>query len=275
MFNLLQLFLRLSGFFVFVLLEIICFSLIVKYNQRQSAVYFNSVNLLNGYLQSKAAATSQYFNLSEENERLAKENARLLEHLANAHTTRTLDTVAIDTMVKYTAIPALVIKNSINSHHNYLVLNKGSKDGVLPHSGVVTGTGVVGIVRAVSKHYAVAMSVLHRQIKVSARIRNKNYFGTLVWKSTDNRLFNLEDIPKHAPVVEGDTIETSGYSAIFPPGIKLGTIDKVWMEPGSNYYSIEVHSDMDMSHIQYAYIVKNTYKREQERLEQAVIKEDE
>ncbi|MFQ5446433.1 MAG: rod shape-determining protein MreC, partial [Saprospiraceae bacterium] len=94
-------------------------------------------------------------------------------------------------------------------------------------------------------------------------------------KSNDVRTFNLEDIPKHAPVVKGDTIETSGYSAIFPEGIMLGVVDKVWMEPGSNYYNIEVRSSLDMSNLSYVYVINNLFRTEQEQIEQAVLKEDE
>ncbi|MBI5916317.1 MAG: rod shape-determining protein MreC [Bacteroidetes bacterium] len=278
MFNLLQLFIKLSGFLVFVVLEAICFSLVVKYNQRQEKVYVNTVNQLTGYLQSKTAATVQYFQLYDENKRLSKENAHLLDRLANVgiNVQNPLDTAWADTLhPKYTFLDAQVIKNSINQNHNYLVLNKGSKDGITSHSGVVTDDGVVGIVRKVSKHFSVAMSILHRQTKISARIRNKNYFGPLVWKSTDIHTFNLEDIPKHAPVTKGDTVETSGYSAIFPPGIMLGVVDKLWMDPGSNFFTIEVKSSLKMSNIQHVYIVRNIFKEEQEQLEQSVIQQDE
>ncbi|MCB0519698.1 MAG: rod shape-determining protein MreC [Lewinellaceae bacterium] len=278
MFNLLQLFLKLSGFFVFALLEIICFSLVVKYNQRQGDVYVTSVNRLTGYLEEKATVTNRYFSLDDENYRLAKENTDLLEKLANLgiNDPAKLDTMFSDSLQpKYTFIEAKVIKNSINKHHNYLVLDKGRKDGLVAHSGVVTENGVVGIVRKVSHSYAVVMSILHRQTKLSARIRHKNFFGSMVWKDSDIHSFYLEDIPKNAPVVPGDTIETSGYSAIFPSGIPLGIVEKLWIEPGSNFYTIQLRSGLDLGNIQYVYVVKNLLKEEQEELEQAVMKEDE
>ena len=278
MFNLLQLLLKLSSFFVFVVLEIICFSLIVKYNQQQSDVYVNSVNRFTGFVQEKSAATYQYFQLYDENIRLARENAQLLERLANAgiNVQSEIDTAYTDSLqAQYTFIEAKVIKNSVNQNHNYLVLNKGKRDGVTAHSGVVTDQGVVGIVRQVSENYAVAMSILHRQTKINARIRNKVFFGPLTWQGTDIHLFNLEDIPKHAPVMKGDTIETSGYSTIFPEGIMLGTVEKLSLDPGSNFFTIEVRSSLDMSTIQHAYIVRNLLGEEQEQLEKAVFKEDE
>ncbi len=278
MFNLVQLLIKLSGFLLFVLLEVICFSLVVRYNGNQEKVYTNTVNQFTGWLQKKSASTYQYFQLYDENRRLAKENARLLDRLANVgiNVQNPLDTVWADSLQpKFNFLAAQVIKNSITEHHNYLVLDKGSKDGVTAHSGVVSDDGVVGIVRKVSKNYSVAMSILHRQAIVNARIRHKNYFGPMTWRSNDIHIFNLDNIPKDALVTKGDTVETSGYSTMFPPGITLGVVDKMWMDPGSNFFTIEVRSFAKMSNLQHAYIVRNIFKVEQEQLEKSVTNEDE
>ena len=278
MFNLVQLLLRLSGFFLFIVLEAICFSLVVRYNSSQEKVYTNTVNQFTGWMQKKSASTYQYFQLYEENKRLAKENSHLLDRLANEgiNLQNPLDTVWADSMQpKYSYLPAQILRNSINQNHNYITLDKGSDDGVTPHSGLVSDDGVVGIVRKVSKHYSVAMSILHRQAIINARVRHKHYFGPMVWKSNDIHIFNLENIPKDAPVTKGDTIETSGYSTMFPPGITLGVIDRLWMDPGSNFFTIEVRSFAKLSNLQHAYIVRNIFKQEQEELEESVINEDE
>lgn len=278
MFNLVQLLIKLSGFLLFVLLEAICFSLVVRYNSDQEKIYTNTVNNFTGYLQQKSTTANRYFQLYDENKRLAKENAKLLDRLASVgvNVQNPLDTAWADTLQPlYTFLEAEVIRNSINQNHNYITLNKGSKDGVRPHSGLVTEDGVVGIVRKVSPNYSVAMSVLHRQVVVNARVRHKHYFGPMTWKSDNIHIFNLDNIPKDAPVTKGDTIETSGYSTMFPPGIALGVVDKMWMDPGSNFFTIEVRSFAKLSNLQHAYIVRNIFKEEREQLEQSVISEDE
>ncbi len=279
MLQLFQLLLRFSGFFVFLLLELVCFSMIVKYNQRQSAVYLHTVNRFTGTIQENTAAVYQYLQLYEENIRLARENARLLELVANANGPGPVvapDSLPADSIERqYVFQPAKVIRNTINQHHNYLILDKGAADGVVPHSGVVTDMGVVGIVRHVSEHYCVVMSVLHRQAKVSARIREKGFFGPLTWQQTDPWLFTLDDIPKHAPVAKSDTIETSGYSTLFPPGVTIGVVDRLSMAPGSNFFHITVRSSLDMSNLQHVYIVKNLRAAEQKTLERLATQSDE
>ncbi len=280
MFNLIQLFLRLSGFFVFILLEIVCFTLVVKYNQTQKDIYVNSVNRGTGFFHKTAAELNYYFSLDDENYRLAKANARLMEQMYN----KGIDTTVVsDTAFNslrephYTFKVAKVIKNSVNNHHNYLILDIGAKDGVKPHTGLVTNDGVVGIIRKVSNRYSVAMSVLHRQMRISARIRGKNFFGPLKWIDEENntRYFSLEDISKDADFATGDTIETSGYSAIFPEGIMLGTIESSELKPGKNFYDIKVKSKLDMTNIQYVYVLENLFRDEIEELENAVKQDDE
>ena len=279
MFNLVQIFLRLGGLFVFLFLEIICFTLVVRYNQTQQDIYTNSVNRASGFFHKTASNISNFFSLDDENYRISRENTFLLERLLNAgiDTTGVLDTTYAEVdQPKFTFVNAKVIKNSIRERHNYLVLDVGRNEGVAPHTGVIAANGVVGIVRKVSNHYAVAMSVLHSQTRISAKIKSKDYFGSLVWNDPqEKKLFDLNDIPKHADLEVGDTVETSGYSAIFPEGIMLGLIEEMEVEPGNYFYNIKVRSTLDMANIQHVYVVKNLLKKEQEELEQAVLSEDE
>lgn len=279
MFNLVQIFLRLSGFFVFLILEVICFTLVVKKNQSQQAIYTNSVNQASGLIDETTSGIYQYFSLDNENYRIARENTRLMERMLNAgiDTTGVLDTAHVDSLnLKYTFLNAKIIKNSIRERHNYLMLDVGRKDGVEPHSGVITADGVVGIVRKVSGNYAEAMSILHRQMRISAKVKSKDFFGSLTWNDpSEKNLFDLGDIPKHANVEVGDTIVTSGYSNIFPEGITLGIVEKKGIESGSYFYNIKVRSKLDMTKVQHVYVVQNLHRKEQEELEKAVLAEDE
>ncbi len=279
MFNLIQLFLRLSGFFVFLLLEIVCFTLVVKYNQTQKDIYVNSVNVGTGLLHKASANFRYYFSLDDENYRLARENARLLEKMYNpgVDTLEYIDTAYDESDVpQYVFQVAKVLKNTVNNHHNYIVLDKGSDDGIAPHSGIITNNGVVGIVRKVSKRFSVAMSLLHRQTRISAKIKGTNYPGSITWDKMENnaQILSLSDIPKHAKLEVGDTVVTSGFSTIFPEGIIIGTIESSSVVPGKHALDITVRSKLDMTNIQYVYIVKNLFRKEQEELLQAVMEED-
>lgn len=274
--NLIQLFLKYGGFFLFLFLEGVCFYLIVNYNQDQRAIYINSVNNLTSFADEKVDAIVSRFYLSETVDSLAKENAYLNELLLQLKTDQKVlnETVFTEKNTQqYAVIDAKVIKNSIRSHHNQLVLNRGSKDGVQPHSAVISKSGIVGIVRYVSTNFSIVMSVLNRQSIINAKIKEKGFYGPLTWESMNPRIFSLKDIEKQAPVLKGDTVVTSGYSAMFPEGIMIGTIDTSWIEPGSNSRSINVLASNDMSNIQYVYVVTNLKRSEQLNLEQEMTNE--
>ena len=269
-----QRFIRLGGLLTFVVLEIICFFLIVRYNHSQQAVFENTVDLYASKLQKKRADLAEYLELRRINDSLMAENALLIQRLS-ALESRYMDTLPPLGDSAFSVIPVKVVGNSVIFRNNYLVLNKGSTHGIKPHSGLITAIGVAGIVRRGSPKSAVAMSALHSQFRVAARIRHKGNIGTLVWSGKGTRNFLLQDVSKDALVVKGDTIETSGYSDIFPEGVMLGTVEEVKLEPGSNFYRIAVHYSLDLSSLRYAYVISSLMRKEREENLAAVKEEDE
>ena len=201
---------------------------------------------------------------------MAKENARLYEKLDNAKYVNIFwrDSVKLeDFRQKYTYITASVINNSVNRHNNYFTLNKGSNHAIKPRMGVFGSSGVIGIIKNVSPNFSQGLSILHKQSRISAAVRRNNYYGSLVWEGSNPKIINLNDIPKHADLVRGDTIQTSGYSSIFPRGLMIGKIDTFWLEDGSNFYDIEVELTNDMARVYKAYIIENLMEEEQLNLE--------
>jgi rod shape-determining protein MreC len=121
--------------------------------------------------------------------------------------------------------------------------------------GVISSHGIAGIVDRVGEKYATAISILHSAARISASIQRNEYFGSLVWKEIDPGHMILEDIPKQANIVVGDSIITSGYSFIFPKGIFIGTVEKFWMEGGSNYYTVDVRLHEDIARLDQVYVI--------------------
>jgi rod shape-determining protein MreC len=270
-------FARYGTFFTFLLLEIICFSLVVRYNKSQQEILLHSGNLFSGKVLQAYNSGRNYLHLADVADSLALQNAVLIKRANTENDPPILvfkDTidVTIDTLEtsRFEIIPAKVINNSINKFHNFLTLDQGENSGLEPGMGVVTPFGLVGIVRNVSKHYARVMSVLHRQNRVSVAVKRNDFFGTLVWKGLDPLKAVVEDIPKHANLQVGDTLVTSGFSSIFPRGLPVGVITDFELASGSNSYSVEVQLGQDLSNINYCYVVKNIRKEELEAIEQSV-----
>ena len=271
--NLLQFFMRFGGLLLFALLEGVCFYLIVQFNQKQRQIYLSSAGAVVGGLYERYDNTVDYLNLKDQIKNLMEENARLRRQVPGINN---LDIAKIDTnevaiedsvIHRYIYIPAKVINNSITSSNNLLTLNQGRKHGIEPHLGVMGKNGLVGIVWNVRDRYSSVMSLLHRQTRISAAIRRNGYFGSLVWKKNDPQFMQLEAIPKHASVEIGDTIQTSGYS-IFPEGIIIGTVESRTIDPGDNFYTIEVKLNNDISKLKHAYVVKDLLADEIKKVEE-------
>ncbi len=261
---------RFGGVFTFVILEAICALLIVRYNDDQRAIWLNSSNVWSGRVEEQRDQLTDFLVLRDVADSLAAENARLrLQLLLQPNVLPDSAQLApIDS--SYTLVPTRVVRNSVMRANNTLTIDRGAADGVLPRQGVVSGGSVVGVTRAVGQHYAEVMSLLHGQSRISAALQRAGYFGVLTWRGFDPQAVFLDEVPRHAELVKGDTVITSGYSAMFPRGILVGVVDSFWLRPGSDFYDIRVHLGHDPTKLDYAYIVRRRAQDERVQFEESI-----
>jgi len=72
-------------------------------------------------------------------------------------------------------------------------------------------------------------------------------------------------------VSEGDTIITSGYSAIFPPGLVAGTVT-CDQKRGGDFVSMKVMLSVDFKKLTDVYVIGNLTREEWENLEEEVVR---
>ncbi len=266
--NLIQFLLRSGAFFLFIGLELIAFSLVIHNNSHQRQLYFQYSSAFTGSLSAEFESFLDYWNLQEQSDSLLQENARL-RHLLYRERADAPDSSRQGTQHPFHVIPARVIKNSISARNNYLVLDRGTDAGIKRGMGVLHHEGPVGIVIATSRHFCKVLSLLHSEAMISAAIKRNNYFGSLVWRSTNPEMMRLEAVPKHAQIEVGDTVVTSGQSAVFPKGIMIGVIDTFWIDRGSSFYSIDVALNLDMSRLDHVYVLDYAWAGELDSLDNA------
>lgn len=262
--NLLQFLFRNGVFLLFLVLEAFCIYLVVQTNDRQNQIYHKSADLMTGAVSKQMESIVDYWKLKAINDSLRQENAQLRSRLYNQGNQPT-SWSNVDSM--YEVLSAQVIKNSILSRNNYITLDAGASHGIEPGMAVISDQGPVGIVISTTRRYAKVMSLLHSNTMISASILGKGYFGSLVWRSANPTKMQLDAIPKHANLSGGDTIITSGYSHMFPPGIHIGVIDTFRLDGGDNFYSVTIDLRVDMSNLQNVYVVRNFHTEEQNELE--------
>lgn len=251
-------------------MEILSFTILIQYNRFHRAGFLNITRNIQGFTYTRLGNLKNYLYLKKINQELANENNLLLNQLDQYKQLAVNYPIGISDSLpgrKYTYIPAIVINNSVNKQYNYITINKGSHHGIHPETAVISPNGVVGVVFAVSGNFSTIISLLNRDLRISAKIKRNDYYGSLSWKGTDHFTAVLSEIPYHVDVQVGDTIITSGYSAIFPENVFLGVISSFNIEE-SNFYQIEVKLSVDFKHLVTVNVIRNLIRDEQTGLEE-------
>lgn len=264
---------RFGTWVTFLLLELISLTLVVEFNQYQNDIFAHSANVFSGNLHEFSNSIGGFFSLKNKNERLLAENARLKNQLSKETSIAVLPekeelAELKDSAGRFEYIPANVINKTLIGQYNYFTIDRGEKDSIFSHMGVVGDQGIVGIVRNVSNHHAKVMTILHPLTRISASIQGSSNFGSLFWMGKDPTLMTLEDIPRTVEVKPGNTVITSGYSNIFPPHIPIGVVEESEIKPGENSHTITVRLINELSSMPYVYVVKDHMAEDLQKLEE-------
>jgi rod shape-determining protein MreC len=266
--------------FVFLLLQWVALALLFQStNPKQHSAYMEWVLRTSGRIHQSKANLIAYFNLQTQNDLLIKRNTELhsqvyrLSQQLRAYQNVQPDsygyTTTIDSLLppdKYIYHPCRVVNNSVVSKYNYIMLNVGSKQGVEQEMGLVSPSGVVGMVVSVSDNYALAMSLLNKNISISAKVLGKQVMGTLVWEGNSTETAALKHVPQHFQVKKGDTVVTSGYSSIFPEGFVIGRVMSAQAKDPDGFSDIKVKLSADFHTLDYLYLIRNEQKPELDSL---------
>jgi len=235
----------------------------------------SSANFLSGGVYEQINSVNEYFSLKGKNEALAFENARLKAILYNQQDTSKIPELdTIKGVKKINIIVSKVIRNSYQSPENYITINSGSKQGLKTDMGVVNDLGIIGIIENISENYATIQSILNLKSKINAKIKKSNHFGTLIWNAKNTGFAQLIEVPRLAAIRKGDTVVTGADSRIFPENIGIGTIDNIYTDNETNYYTLNIRLFNDMTNLGHVYIIKSKEKEEVMKLE-AITKKDE
>ena len=264
--NLLAFLAKYNHWFVFILLEVICFVLLFRFNNFQGSVYFSSANAVAGKVYEYNSSVTTFFNMSQSNKKLSERNL-ILEQQVRALTqyiaTHHGDSLAMEQCQKqalagFKLIPAKVIQSTINREDNLITIDKGKADGIHEDMGVACGTGVVGVVYMASDHYSIVLPVINVNSNISVMIHKRGYFGFLHWKGTPSDIAYVDDVPRHARFALGDYVVTNGYSSIFPPGIMVGKILHVFNSSDGLSYRVQLRLSTDFGKLRHVCVIDNS-----------------
>jgi rod shape-determining protein MreC len=277
--------LRKKDVVVFFILLFLSLSFIFNSNYFHKSKVILFSNSITNYTNEVFENINWYFELKKINSSLVEENLILKNQLEKFIEKKSIDSLK---NVAFQYQNAKVISNNLSSFKNNLIINKGTKHGLKNEMGVISSTGIVGIIDRTSKNYSSVMSVLNTESKINAKVKRTSHFGTLEWNGLSNRDLLLNDIPETADIKIGDSIITGGMSLIFPEGINIGVISEIMkqekfndtimkfninnqvkianIEYRENYLNIEVKLHTDMNNLNNVYVIESLNKDEFENI---------
>lgn len=270
--NLIDFFVNYKHWFVFILLEVISLVSLFSYNGYQKSVYFTTANGVVGSVYNAISSVSSYLNLQTINNQMEKENEALrmqVRGLQQKLIDMGIDSLEVEGLsAQYHMVNAQVINSTLHRGANLLTINKGRADGIHEEMGVVSSGGVVGIVYMTSQHYSVILPVISIHSKISCRVQESEYFGTLTWKRISPDIAYATGFPRHAKIKVGEIIETNGFSDIFPPNIPIGEVISVVNSEDGMSYMLKVKLFTDFKNLREVSVITNFHSPERVRLEE-------
>ena len=271
---------------LFVVLEAWAIGHYARSTQYTRARLLSTATQVVGGGESLLAQVSRYFRLAHENRELLAYAARLQEQLSaleaagTPHDAVRFGREAADTDwpadlpdsvleagdlalrrlltdPQYRTLTATVVSNTINKPENFLILNRGTRDGVRREMAVLSAGGaIVGHVVDCTEHYAVVLSVLSRSFRTSGKITGSNFFGQISWDGADPHRVLLSDLTKYAEPQPGQEIETTG-SLFFPDGIRIGRVLDSQLDETGMTYTVRVELATRMTGLTHVILVEN------------------
>ena len=245
------------NFFIYLLLLIFSFLFLQRKSPYHQSTIRNISLAMSGNLLELRNSYQSYFRLREVNNQLMRENQQLQSLLVRASQMSPNENTSGPTKPDIELISARIVQNSIDGVRNFMIVDKGAENNVSREMGVISDDGIVGVIDQTNQHYASVVSLLHRDLKINAKLKKNNAFGSLYWMGIQPNKMVLSDIPTINPVSIGDTIVTGGMSAYFPKNIPIGKVSKYTILPSKRYYEIEVILFTNFSVLDHVYIVRN------------------
>lgn len=259
MYKLLKILHDFKNYFVFIGLIVISFSLISFSSSSEIGGFRTLIVTTLGIIQEKFNLIPNTNALLSENKSLTELNLRLSSEVITMHKAKqeNEELRAMLTLINDKDVPlepVEVVQKSTVQMRNYVVVNKGIKDGIKVGMAVRSAAGLVGTIIGISDNYSIVELLNNRSMKIPAKLVDNECEGIIVWEGEEYLL--LKNISKSIDVRPGEMVVTSSFSSKFPHNIPIGVVAKVIDEPGSHFSKIVVRPVSKFFNFDYLFIMK-------------------
>ncbi len=152
-------------------------------------------------------------------------------------------------------IGASVIGRDPSPFLNYIIINRGSDDGLRRGMPVVTQSGLAGRIVQVTATGARVSLVTDPVTRINVRVEPSRSAAVLTGSITGD--ITLEQIPQDADVSPGNLILTSGLGGNYPANIIVGQVTSVRSRENALFQSASVQPVTDFSDISIVLVITN------------------
>lgn len=274
--NLFQFILKNSSWLVAFFLIVISFYLVFSHNTYQRSVYLTSANNVVGKFYTVSNKFTSFFHLRNNNLLLLQKQAELEEELQllKAYIAdQKEDSLYVGAFIdqeeavsQFKFLPAEVVNISFSGPNNFITVNKGTKHGIKPDMGVVSSSGIVGVVHKVSDRYSTVIPIINPKFRLSAKLKDSENTGSVLWDGKDINIAQIGELPKHEIFNKGDTVVTS-FSRIFPKDIVVGYITEQVHSKDDNFILLNMKIATNFHSLMTVLIIDDVFTEEINQLE--------
>ncbi len=185
---------------------------------------------------------------------------KLLERQVNSFKIRENQYSQLEKLAKlkykynYDILPARIVLKDNMDWSKTIVINRGSRDGLMINMAVISGAGLVGKIIRTGYAYSRVLLLIDSNFKIGARLRNSRFAGLLEGQGMNQLVLNY--LPREATFNEGEEVVTSGLGGIFPAGYLIGTIKKTHFEEYGFYKYVTVKPSVNFNTLETVAVVK-------------------
>lgn len=235
--------------------------LLAQSNTPQVRAIRSNLLAVAGTFQDFFGIVPNYFALREENRILREQNLSLADEVSRLREAR-LENIRLRRLIglkdrpAFQYISARVVGAKNEALRNTITIDVGADDGLKLHMPVVTDNGLVGKISALSGKYAVVQLLLHKDVRVSARVERSRVNGIIRWTGGQSLL--LANVPASFDVQPGDVVITSEFSSMFPAGLRIGVVSGTRSVPGEIFKAVDVTPGVDFNRLEEVFVALHT-----------------
>jgi rod shape-determining protein MreC len=212
-------------------------------------------------VQSLIAQPEDVTSLRQKNAQLEAENSKLQVQIVELQQQVT-ESQLLSTLVDYERrhvenqyMAASVIARDVSPFMHYVIIDRGSDDGLRKGMPVITAQGLVGSIAAVTAGAARVQLINDPGSSVNVILQESGEEAVLNGQITGELELNM--ISQNATVLPGDLVMTSGLGGNYPANILIGQVLTVKNEASSLFQTASIQPAVDFSQLSIVLVITN------------------